>query len=385
MLDINNLASNIKKYRVRSGLKQFELAEKLYITPQSVSKWEQGLAIPDVHKLCLLADVLGVSVDELLSHNSGKDNLMIAVDGGGTKTEFVLFTENGEIKHRLLLGGCNPNVYGMEKCCEVLKTGIDSLMLSRKNVTGIYCGISGYLSGDNSQRIDAFFKSNYSDVNVVCNGDIFNVMASATKAKRGVVAICGTGFNVCFIEGDKLHRVGGWGYLFDNKGSGFDIGRDAVRAVLAENDGIGPKTILTELIESKLGTKTWDSLHVLYSEDKSFIASFSEDVFKAYKAGDAVAKDIVISNAENCVERINFVADKYDYAGDVILSGGIISGNEDFFEIIQSKLNKKLNMVVPRLPQIYGACVLCCELCDVSSEAFEETFTKDYERVVGRA
>ncbi len=385
MLDINTLASNIKKFRLKSGLKQFELAEKLYITPQSVSKWEQGLATPDIHKLCLLADVLGVSVDELLSRNSGKDRLMIAVDGGGTKTEFILFTEQGEIKHRLLLGGCNPNVYGMEKCCEVLKTGIDSLMLSRENIIGIYCGLSGYLSGDNAQRIDAFFKNNYPDINIECNSDIFNVMASATKAKRGIVAICGTGFNVCAIEGKELHRIGGWGYLFDAKGSGFDIGRDAIRAVLAENDGIGPETLITKLVEARLGTKVWNSLHLLYSEDKSFIASFAEEVFAAYKDGDAVAKDIIVSNAEVCVERINFTAEKYGYAGNVILSGGIVSGNKEYFEMIKAKLNNNLKMVVPQLPQIYGACVLCCELCGISSDVFEENFTIDYKRMVSNA
>ena len=66
MFGVQKLPENIKKYRKKSGLKQFELAEKLYVTPQAVSKWEQSISVPDTETVCRLANILGVSVDMLV-------------------------------------------------------------------------------------------------------------------------------------------------------------------------------------------------------------------------------------------------------------------------------------------------------------------------------
>ena len=91
--DINILAANIKKYRVECNIKQYTLAERLNISPQSVSKWEQGLSIPNIENLCMLSEIFSVSVDDLLGKKTDSERKMIGIDGGGTKTEFVLFSE----------------------------------------------------------------------------------------------------------------------------------------------------------------------------------------------------------------------------------------------------------------------------------------------------
>ena len=59
------LAANILKYRKRSGLSQEELANKLGVTFQAVSKWENAKAAPDITFLPILADVFGCYIDEL--------------------------------------------------------------------------------------------------------------------------------------------------------------------------------------------------------------------------------------------------------------------------------------------------------------------------------
>ena len=61
------LGKRIGALRREKGLKQDELAEKLGISPQAVSKWETDQTCPDISLLPLLAKILGVSVDELLS------------------------------------------------------------------------------------------------------------------------------------------------------------------------------------------------------------------------------------------------------------------------------------------------------------------------------
>ena len=61
------LAANILKYRKKSGLSQDELAQKLGVTFQAVSKWENAKAAPDITFLPILADIFGCYIDELFS------------------------------------------------------------------------------------------------------------------------------------------------------------------------------------------------------------------------------------------------------------------------------------------------------------------------------
>ena len=60
------LNENIKKIRKSKGLSQEELAIKLNVVRQTVSKWENGLSVPDSSMLIMLADELDVTVNELL-------------------------------------------------------------------------------------------------------------------------------------------------------------------------------------------------------------------------------------------------------------------------------------------------------------------------------
>ena len=61
------LAANILKYRKKSGLSQDELAQKLGVTFQAVSKWENAKAAPDIAFLPMMADIFGCRIDELFS------------------------------------------------------------------------------------------------------------------------------------------------------------------------------------------------------------------------------------------------------------------------------------------------------------------------------
>ena len=60
------LSDNIKALRKAKGLSQEELAIKLNVVRQTVSKWEKGLSVPDAQMLTVLADALDISVSELL-------------------------------------------------------------------------------------------------------------------------------------------------------------------------------------------------------------------------------------------------------------------------------------------------------------------------------
>lgn len=61
-----NLGEQIKKYRTESSLSQDELAEKLYVSRQSISNWENDKTYPDIKSLLMLSEVFSVSLDKLV-------------------------------------------------------------------------------------------------------------------------------------------------------------------------------------------------------------------------------------------------------------------------------------------------------------------------------
>ena len=103
-------------------------------------------------------------------------------------------------------------------------------------------------------------------------------------------------------RGHEVFRIGGWGYLLDSAGSGYDIGRQALEAALRAQDGRGCQTALSAKLADALGAPVQDSLTRLYAEGKTLIASLSPAVFAAAREGDAVARAILDRNAAALAE-----------------------------------------------------------------------------------
>ncbi len=61
-----NLGTQIKKHRTALALSQEQLADKIFVTRQSVSNWENNKTYPDIKSLLLLSELFGISVDELI-------------------------------------------------------------------------------------------------------------------------------------------------------------------------------------------------------------------------------------------------------------------------------------------------------------------------------
>lgn len=67
------LGEKIKKARIENGFTQEELAEKLMVSRQAITKWEKDRGMPDVGNLKILAELLNVSVDYLLDDGEKAD------------------------------------------------------------------------------------------------------------------------------------------------------------------------------------------------------------------------------------------------------------------------------------------------------------------------
>lgn len=70
------IEKNIKNFREQKNISQVELAEKLNVTRQAVSNWERGKTQPDIDTLHKIADILEISIDELIYGNKRTNNVV---------------------------------------------------------------------------------------------------------------------------------------------------------------------------------------------------------------------------------------------------------------------------------------------------------------------
>ncbi len=77
------LCEKLYELRRAAGLSQEELAERLNVSRQAVSKWENGAAQPELSKLVELSRLYGVSVDELLSLEEAEKGFLARARAGG--------------------------------------------------------------------------------------------------------------------------------------------------------------------------------------------------------------------------------------------------------------------------------------------------------------
>jgi len=295
----------------------------------------------------------------------------IGIDGGGTKTAAALFDEDGRAKARCTLGPCNPNLLGFEESAALVKGCVDSLSAGRGAVDGIYIGTSGVFTADDGPRFASAVSRACGVERVKCENDVMNVIAAATDAERCVAGVSGTGLIVYAKEPGKATRFEGWGYLLGSGGSGYDIGRDAIRAALGASERLFAPTALAALVERKAGMPLENLVLEVYRRKPAFVASFAPLAFEADAAGDAVAGEILASNARAFAKILNRAAALHDCGGTAVVSGGIAT-NPRFAGLLAKELDGSLSLSVPSCPQVAGACINCARFCGVDSPALRE-------------
>ena len=290
-----------------------------------------------------------------MSQESQRKPRYLAIDGGGTKTAFLLTDENGHEVKSITLGATNPNDIGMEKSKEILRQGIQLLCGDTCENIILYAGIAGARTGRNKEYLHQFL-SKFGFERYGCGSDIDNLLALGDHAQQ-IFMILGTGIIAFAKRGDALFRIAGWGQLFDGAGSGYDLGRDAICAALYASDGTGPKTMLSELLRCELGENPADHLAAFYAGGKRYIASFARLIFEASAYGDEVAERILQRNVEHIVEILRAGAAKLDVSPvEVLMTGGLIDvQHEKILPLLVRKLGTGFCLKHSKLPPIYGA------------------------------
>ena len=319
---------------------------------------------------------------------------LIGIDGGGTKTEAVLFDETGRVLGRHRTGPCNPNLLGLEESVARVKVCVDALTQGGPGfvrvdadgtkpvppVDGIYIGTAGIFTQDDGPRFAAAVAEACGVEKVKCENDVMNVVAAATDSDRCVAGVSGTGMIVYAKEPNRVTRLDGWGYLLGLGGSGYDIGRDVIRAAVGESEGTSAATALTPLVERKAGISLERLVIEVYRHEPAFVASFAPLAFEADAAGDVVAGDILMKNACAFAKVLNHAASAYDCGNTVVVSGGIAT-NVRFGELLAKELAEGLRLVVPSCPQSIGACINCARFCGVDSPELRKRLVEEYGKM----
>ncbi|HET7626822.1 MAG TPA: BadF/BadG/BcrA/BcrD ATPase family protein [Bacillales bacterium] len=293
----------------------------------------------------------------------------IGIDGGGTKTTCVIGDENGILFAHAAGDSGNIQSHSPERVKETLCRLIEEVLVKagsrREQLAVIYLALAGADRREDKQRIDAFLNPyKRSFVDIVIENDAKAALAAGSWGEPGLVLIAGTGSIAYGFSSEKAVRVGGWGYLLGDEGSGYDIGRQALSAVLKQLDGRGPKTSLTEFVLEAFAVSEPEQLiPLVYGSPyvKNTIANLSALVFRAAKTGDAQAQAIVEAAVAELLELVRTAYCGMPAVGtNLVLSGGLFS-NAFFKQAFVEKAGVTfgdLKVVDPAVSPAVGAYVL---------------------------
>ena len=122
-----------------------------------------------------------------------KVKYLLGIDGGGTKTEFLLTDMNGKEIKRIILGASNPVNLGIENTCRLLSEGINKICAELDySEISVYAGIAGAKTGDNEKLITEFL-SGFGFGAFASGSDIDLALELTLKGENGTVVIMGTG------------------------------------------------------------------------------------------------------------------------------------------------------------------------------------------------
>jgi len=240
----------------------------------------------------------------------GESGYTFCIDGGGSKTTLQVIDRDGTIiplnkngirSDRVETGGSNINIVGIKGVRMALRSLFENVKIDETYLVELICessivaGMSGLSLPSNQQAVISLLKE------WGASPDRMHVMSDADLVLQliegdGMILIAGTG-SICFGKKDgTLFRVGGLGKVLGDEGSGYQIGLQALQAVLAEEYGWGDPTSLTQTLKEFYGVPTLKNLipHINCGEMlPSQIASCAPLVFVKAAENDQIAQDII--------------------------------------------------------------------------------------------
>jgi len=302
--------------------------------------------------------------------------LFLGIDGGQSHTAALVADENGRILGR---GSAGPSNHtrepgGRERLIEAV-TGSAGRALSEAGICvrrlGDFRFLSAHLAmtGEPADKIAIVREILQADHLEVAH-DAPAALAGALAGEPGIMVLAGTGSVACGMTSDgRFVRVGGHGYLFDDRGSAFAIARDALSNALSGQDRGLEGELAAELTawfdRSDISAIAQDVYAGVLSRDE--LAGFAARVGSLAESGSEQARMIIDRAAADLAELAAMVAGRLDghqsevritYGGGVFRSALLM---ERFRALIQAAL-PGASIVPPRFGPDVGAMLLAFTL-----------------------
>ncbi|UJL45402.1 ROK family protein [Virgibacillus sp. NKC19-16] len=322
-------------------------------------------------------------------------NYVIGIDGGGTKTKAVIVDMKGKVVAQETVGPTNPNVVSKKELQHTFQTLFHSLRQQApphfSNILSVFAGVSGAGNATNKkvlqETIEPLIENN---IPIQIEADAINALYSGSYGAPGIVQIAGTGSITYGINSNlEHHRVGGWGYLFGDEGSGYDIGRKGIMAALQSVDGRASETILLPMIYAHFNvTNAQDLIRGIYASptSKSEISPVAEIVFQGFKDDDPIAEGIIAEAVKETTLSIKALYEKLFYVEEkveVVLCGGVFQEKNILPRLIKEDLRMypAMKVVLPEMPPVGGSIIGAYLMQGVDvDEAIIDTIRKTINR-----
>lgn len=294
----------------------------------------------------------------------------IGIDGGGSKTSCVIGDERGNILSFASSTSSNIHAIPPQKVYQTLTQLIGKVKGASNStihqIEGIHLCLAGADRHHDQKVINGLFKNTLYEQKITIQNDAEAALAAGTWGQSGILLIAGTGSIVYVVcnETNERMRVGGWGYLLGDEGSGFHIGQQALRAVMKQYDLRGPKTSLTNHILDHLNLQHVPELLKFYSVENFVpeIARMSQIVLETAKKEDVVAINILEDAVFELIQMIKVALQHHSLKKEpsLVLHGGLFS--DDYFKNLFLKNLKQvigdIQIIQPEIPAVVGAYLL---------------------------
>ncbi|MFF1877764.1 N-acetylglucosamine kinase [Leifsonia sp. NPDC058230] len=263
--------------------------------------------------------------------------IVIAVDGGGSKTDAVAIDLDGTVVANARGTTSSPHIIGMAESVELIDRLIGDILAQTgpRAITQTNVYVSGLdLPAEIAAFTAAIAGTAWGDA--VVDNDLFALLRAGTAEADAVAVVCGTGINAVGVRADGLViRYPSLGIISGDWGGGWHLGEQALWHAARAVDGRGPETSLATTIPAVYGLESLQAvIEALHFEriPNADLSLISPSVFGAARAGDAVAGSLVDRQA---AEIVTFAAttlrrlDLLDRAVPVVLGGGVIGARDE--------------------------------------------------------
>ena len=273
-------------------------------------------------------------------------SIIVGLDGGGTKTKCVFAEESGNSILELTGGPSNFLTIGNEKAVlnilSVIKTGLSELNASMDNVSILLAGVSGAGRKFHADELKAALikKLPAALINVYIESDARVALEGALAGEPGAVLIAGTG-SVIFgkDKSGKIHRVGGFGRIIGDEGSGYSIGVKTLKLISNMLDGRNKKDELLEQFNTIFHIKDENDLISLVHNPGFDVASIAMFTIKNADEGRREAQGILDQESDELIKLIAVVRDKVGLKPlKLVLTGSLIENKNYYSQLLIKKI-----------------------------------------------